>query len=198
MAVTRTSTQLGCGRSIDDVWLGIGRAPDRHELGCPFCGAARSDLAGLAQATAGMRKADEHDPDLRAAPEVVDRVMAIARSEVRRGRRLPLHQPTAGSLSNLSVSEQAVTAVIRRVGDRGGLVQIRRCRLQVVPPDATARTARPSPTAVRVSLKVTVKAGTAILAVVEDLRLAIIAAVEREVGIDVQTIDIAVEDVFDA
>lgn len=198
MAMKQTSTQLGCGRSIDGVWDNIGHRPDPHEATCPFCQAARADLAGLADATHQLRHDDAHNPDLQAGPDVVNRIMAIARSEVRRGRRLPLHHPGPDQVSELTVSEQAVTAAIRRVGDRTRAVQIRRCALKVVPSADAARFPARSPSAVTVSLKVSVSVAASIPRLVADLRAAITEAVDQEVGMDVRTIDVAVEDVFDA
>ena len=128
MALAPPGTQLGCGRDIDEVWDRIGRAPDAHERVCPYCQAARADLAGLARATQAMRDDDTTNPDLEPSPGVLDRILAVARAEVRRGRRLPLDQPDADATGVNTVSEQAVTAAIRRTGDQMREVQIRRWR----------------------------------------------------------------------
>lgn len=217
MAMTASSVQLGCGRSIDDVWDNINNPPSRHELNCAYCETARSDLAGLAQATRELRAEEDKDTDLQASPATIDRILSIARSEVRRGRRLPLHQPGPDHVSELTVSEQAVSVVIRRVGDQTAGVQIRRCTVQLVSAEAgqpdiaaaphtqtmastilepeVSRLAVSTASDVRVSLRVSVDATASIPSVVNDLRTAIIDVVDREVGIKVQTIHVAVEDV---
>lgn len=129
MAVAPSSTALGCGRDIDQVWDHLGAAPDAHELTCPFCQAARADLADLGRATQAMRDDNTTNPDLQPSSGVLDRILTIARAEVRRGRRLPLDQPGEDLTSFNTVSEQAVSAVVRRVGDRTRQIQIRRCAL---------------------------------------------------------------------
>ena len=57
--------RLGCGRSIDDVWVRVDLPPDPHEQTCPDCQAARHDLGDLAAATRGVVAADKADPALR-------------------------------------------------------------------------------------------------------------------------------------
>lgn len=200
MAVTGTSTQLGCGRSIDLIWDHLDQEPDAHEATCPFCRAARTDLADLADATHRLRHDDSHDPHLQAGAEVVDRILTIARSEVRRGRRLPLLKPTADQTTSLTISEQAVTTVIRRVGDATGNVQIRRCTVRLNNDDTMTGSLSVSPSAsiVDITLRVSVSVTTVIPQVLNDLRVAITTAVDHQVGITVRSIDAIVEDLFDA
>ncbi len=133
MAVsTDSTTRLGCGRDIDEVWASIDRPASAHEQQCVFCQEARASLARLAQVTAAQRRADADDPDLLPGPQVLTRVMEIARAEIRRGRRLPLdEQLDDGTVSDLTVSEQTVAAVVRRAGDTVDGVQIRRCRVEL-------------------------------------------------------------------
>lgn len=220
MAVNSPSTQLGCGRDIDEVWDGIGQPPDRHERTCPFCQAARSDLEELARATRTLRDDDSADAGLGAGPEVIGRILSVARSEVRRGRRLPLDAPQAGRAASLTISEQALVAVVRRTGDATREVQIRRCSVSLdpgperpagdgdaagpgVPETVPAGAEGVSPlldraTDVRVSLKVSVGYGAAVVVAVDRLRAAVIGAVAREVGMNVVSVDVVVEDLHDA
>jgi len=219
---TGSSTELGCGRDIDEVWDHLDRPPDTHELTCPYCQAARTDLAGLAQATQQLRDDDAANPDRQPSPAVLDRILVIARAEVRRGRRLPLDQPEPDGTTPNTVSEQAVTAVVRRVGDRTTQVQIRRCATTTDAP-TTAASRRPAddaatgqggspqaivgapsseardrgPASVRVSLRVSVAHNLVIAAVSSQLREAVITAVAQEVGMLVTTVDITVEDLHD-
>ncbi len=214
MEVTASSTQLGCGRDIDDVWDNIDHPANAHELTCTYCQAARKDLLSLARATRDLNRDDQADPGLQTSPQVIDRIFAVARSEVRRGRRLPLRQPGPGRVSELTVSEQAVTAVIRRTGDRGGIVRIRRCTAEVMladpadvaPADRSASDVAPADRSasdlpasdVRVALRVSVDSAAPIAVAVNYLRTAIIDVVDREVGMNVVRVDVTVDDVHHA
>ncbi len=204
MALAASSTQLGCGRDIDQVWDHLDQAPDAHELTCPYCRAARTDLSGLASATQALRDDAASNPDLQPGAGLLDRILAVARSEVRRGRRFPLDQPGPERTSSSTVAEQAVTAVVRRTGDRTRQVQIRRCLLTLH--DAGPAGATPSgstavdvgPAAVAVSLRVSVLRDLSIPEASRQLRAAIIHAVQQEVGLQVVSVDITVEDLHDA
>lgn len=214
MAVS-SSTRLGCGRDIDEVWAGIDRPPTPHEQTCPFCSAARESMRDLGRATAELRAQDEEDPDLQAGPQVIARILDVARSEARRSRRLPLSKPRPGQVvDELTVSEQAVVAVVRRTGDRYGGVQVRRCSIDLVattvpeggatPGDTGVEdgTGRPPPEAgapsdVRVVLRVSVGPGVSIPQLSAELRSAVRAVVDREVGMNVVGVDLVVEDVHD-
>ncbi len=216
MAVAPPTTALGCGRDIDQVWAHISQAPDPHEQTCPFCRSARADLAPLADATTAMRDGEATSPDRDPGPDVLDRILAVARAEVRRGRRLPLDQPSATDrTSPNTVSEQAVCAVVRRVGDRTDDVQIRRCtvvsdtsRATVDEPSGVSSPDRldaagspdrgpavPVPGAVRVSLRMSVAFDRSIVEVSEQLRHKVMVAIEEEVGMVVRAVDITVEDI---
>lgn len=200
MAVS-SSTRLGCGRDIDEVWAGIDRPATPHEQTCPFCGPARKSMRELGRMTADLRTQDEEDPDLQAGPQVIARILDIARSEARRSRRLPLSKPRPGQVvDELTVSEQAVAAVVRRTGDRYGGVQVRRCSIELVdaavPEDATAP-AEGAASDVRVALRVSVGAGVSIPSLSAELRSAVMAVVDQEVGINVVGVDLVVEDVHD-
>jgi uncharacterized alkaline shock family protein YloU len=205
MAVS-SSTQLGCGRDIDDVWANIDQPPTAHERTCPFCGPARASLKELERATAELRAADDEDPQLQAGPQVIDRILQVARSEARRSRRLPLSKPVAGQVSaDLTVSEQALAAVVRRAGDAYGDVQVRRCSIELAeePNDATTADGVPVTTEamepvasdVRVSLRVSIGADVSIPLLSKELRLAVMSVVSKEVGMNVVGVDIVVEDV---
>lgn len=202
MAVS-SSTQLGCGRDIDDVWAHIDRPPDAHERSCPFCGPARASLKELERATAELRTADEEDPDLQPGPQVVDRILQVARSEARRSRRLPLSKPLPGQLTvDLTVSEQALATVVRRTGDAHGGLQVRRCSIELVEepvaqahPVVLVDDVEPAPADVRVSLRVSIGADVSIPLLSAELRQAVRTVVSEEVGMNVVGVDIVVEDV---
>lgn len=207
MAVS-SATRLGCGRDIDEVWASIDRPPTPHEQTCPFCGAARESLHELERATAELRAEDDDDPDLQAGPQVIARILEVARSEARRSRRLPLSRPLPGEVTaELTVSEQAVATVVRRTGDRHGGVQIRRCSVDLVDPATTSADREgPGPVDdgtprvaadVRVSLRVSVASDVSIPLLSSELRAAVIEVVGREVGMTVVEVDLVVEDVHD-
>ncbi len=222
MAVsTDSTTRLGCGRDIDEVWASIEEPPSPHERQCPYCQQARASLGRLAQAIDARRRADDADPDQQPGPQVLTRVMEIARAEIRRGRRLPLDEPVGeGAVSDLSVSEQTVAAVVRRAGDGVPGVEVRRCRVELGhlgptvpgPDDAdpateaalddavdapeSYRTSRPA--RLSVSVQISVSATVAIPVVGELIRQAVRRAVFEEVGMNVVIVDIDVRDVHDA
>lgn len=219
MEVTPSSTQLGCGRDIDDVWENVSNAPSPHEVTCPDCQSARGNLASLVTATEELRRDDITDTDLQTSPQVIDRVLNIARAEVRRGRRLPLRQADPDQTSDLTVSEQAVATVIRRVGDQSTGIQIRRCSITLITQEPSApqqRYSKPplvvstqdaspdgavvgqAPAAkVRVALRISIGHPVAIVGQVEALRMNIIDVVNQEIGMNVVGVDVAVEDIHD-
>lgn len=219
MAVsTDSTTRLGCGRDIDDVWASIDQDPSPHERQCPYCQQARASLGRLSQAIAAQRRADSADPDLQPDPQVLGRVMEIARAEIRRGRRLPLDEPVAdGTVSDLSVSEQTVAAVVRRAGDAVAGVEVRRCRVELGDPrkgggePASETGAEPAPSVevpesyrttrparVTVAVQISVSATVAIPEISERIRESVGRAVSEEVGMNVVIVDIDVRDVHDA
>lgn len=59
LANSRT-TQLGCGRDIDEVWANADSLPDAHELTWPDCQAARASLRELNAATYDLRSRGSH------------------------------------------------------------------------------------------------------------------------------------------
>lgn len=217
MAVTisgdQDSTKLGCGRDLDNVWANIDRPADQHETDCSDCQAARSNLSDLHTATQQMISADVADPELRTDPAVLDNIIAVARSEVRRGAKIPLRRPAEGQpAGELTISEQTVAAVIRRVADTTPEVEARRCYVEEVGMAASsaerssaeqlAADQEPAPTPggtatrIRVRLSLAVAPHVQIAEVVNALRNKIIAAVTDEIGVEVSVVDVIVEDLL--
>lgn len=204
---TGAATRLGCGRDIDDVWATIDAAPNGHELTCPYCQAARASLGQLATATKELTAADRTNPLLTVPSQALTQIMTIARTEVRRGRTVALQPAPAGADGvplgepDLSVSEQAVTAVIRRTADQLSGLEARRCTirpLDAAPAGAaTVGGALIEPTAIAVTLTVSVSQTARIPDLIGQLRRRVTEAVERQVGITVATIDVHVEDIHD-
>lgn len=207
MAVTTSAsdtTKLGCGRDVDDVWDNIDHPPSLHEAGCPDCQAARADLAALNTATQQMVMTDAADPTLRVDPDVLDNIVAIARSEVRRGNKIPLRRPVSGQLAGeLTISEQTIATLVRRVSDQIPEIEARRCHVRPAPIDARSLEADPSasvpagPTQVTIDLSLTVLSGVQIGELVNTLRNRIILAVAAEIGVEVTRVDITVDDLHD-
>lgn len=191
------STQLGCGRDIDEVWAKADAPPDAHEAGCPDCQAARESLAALNTATDELRHRDQHDPALRLSSEVLTKITAIARAEVRRGRRIPLrYPPPEADAPELTVSELAVATVVRRTCDQLSGIEARHCHVEII--ERVDRDDDPERrVTVVVSLTLSVGSDQAIPDRLTVLRERVREAVAREIGIEVRTVTIHVEDVHD-
>lgn len=200
MALTDTG-RLGCGRDVDDVWANIDHEPDEHEATCPDCQAARADLAGLAAATTDMVAADEADSRLVSRPGALAAIVAIARTEVRRGRTLPLLTAAAaqpGERGELTISEQAVASIVRAASDGLDDVEGRRCRVRVVDDQTGQHPTRiGSPTSLAVELSLTVGRAVRIPPLVAELRRRITADIDHRIGVPVASIAIHVEDLHD-
>jgi hypothetical protein len=196
MALANSTTRLGCGREIDEVWANADAPPNAHEMECADCQAARASLTDLNTATRELRSRDQEDPNLRLSADLVTKITSIARAEVRRGRRIPLRRSPAGTEdADLTVSEQAVATVIRHTCDQQPDVEARRCSVEIV---EGATGPDPDTVAIRAHLRISVAASTTNPGRIEALRQEIIAAVEEQVGVTAQTVDIDVEDVHDA
>lgn len=200
------STRLGCGRDIDDVWANIDHPPDDHEVNCPDCQDARANLADLNAAAREMLAGDIADPQLHTDPDVLDNIISIARTEIRRGRSIPFRQPRAdGPIGELAVSEQAVATVIRRASDLVVGVEARRCRIdfESIPPIDAARhdpslDPASNATAISIALSITVTGGQPIPPLIERLRERVSESVAAVIGLRVNAIDVTVEDLHDA
>lgn len=139
MAIEPQPERLGCGRLVDDVWARIDSPPDQHELTCLDCQDARRSLDRLVEATETSRLLGEDDDVPR--PQVKSAIMSIARTEVRRGRPIPLERRTAdrvqsmatsmvtSMVAELTVSDQAIVRVVRRAADTVAEVRARRIRI---------------------------------------------------------------------
>lgn len=210
--------RLGCGRLIDDVWERIDDPPDAHELTCLDCQDARRSLDRLVQATDTSR-ALGGDDDL-PGPQVKSAIMSIARTEVRRGRPIPLERPPVAAESaespleaELTVSDQAIVRVVRRAADTVAEVRARRIRIG---PSRETRDAADrdrsidgphllrglhgvddTAASITVDLRVSVALGDPIPLVLARVRSVVSDTVALQVGVTVASIDIVVEDVHE-
>ncbi len=196
MAVTQ-ATRLGCGRDVDEVWANVDQPPTLHEQTCPACAKARADLTELSTATHGLVDADREDPALRVPERMLTDLLAIVRTEVRRGRMIPLLRST-NSGPDLAVSEQVIATVVRETCDLDPQVEVRRVDIDTTTQERPTGADVLEPGDVSMGLQVTVSRSAAIPRLLEGLREAIREAVTGEVGITVSRIDIDVQDVHDA
>lgn len=191
MAVTQT-TRLGCGRDVEEVWAHVDEPPTAHEHACPDCTKARADLAELSAATRELRDADRDDPDLRVPEGVLTDLLAIVRTEVRRGRLIPLERSGDGDPA-LAVSDQVIAGVVRDSCDADTEVEARRVGVEA----AASAPGSTGPAEVTVRLQVSVGRAAAIPRLAARLRDTIRDDVSARVGVTVSRIDITVEDVHD-
>jgi uncharacterized alkaline shock family protein YloU len=195
MALDDNTPRLGCGRSIDEVWASINQLPDAHEQYCDRCRTARASLAQLSEATRTLRAQDEENPALQPRSAVKDAIMKVARAEVRRGNRIPVHHVKQGVIE---LSEQAISTVIWLGADALPGVRARRCRAHSDNLEIADNPGPPAGTAVlTVDLRIAVAAGTYIPEAAHLLRQRITGMITAHVGVDAGTINIVVEDLYD-
>lgn len=191
------SAVLGCGRSIDDVWENISRAPMNHERQCEQCQSARESLLGVQQLTRRYRGAEERaqhhpEPEERPSPGVRSRLLAVARAEVRRGRLIPVAATARGPIL---ISEQTLLVLVRTAVDTIPGVRARRIETSGL---VRARDAQGDGTVpdVRITCRVAVAPGVVIPRVAEEAREAITTAVGQHLQLQSDAVDIIVEDLY--
>jgi hypothetical protein len=211
--------ELGCGRTTEQVWAGIGRPPDQHERDCEYCQQARQQLALLDRAIRSVRELAPQTEQPRA--RVKNAIMDIARSEIRQGRRIPLERPgplpSAGSDTpvddaELGITERALIAVVTQAADRVPAARTRHVRVAeatrpVAEPEPTGLEQEPTgieqeptgieqePTGLDISITASIRFGAGVVETVDQLRDEDTAAIGQLVGITVHRIDVVVEDV---
>lgn len=189
-------TRLGCGRTIDEVWATADQPPTAHERDCDYCQRARDSLSELTAATTALRRHDEEH--LQPGPGVKSAVMNLVRAQVRRTQPFPLAVPELGDAAELTISQQAVVAVVWTAGDAIAGVRVRRCQARLAP--SGQRTGEPAGLTVTLTVAVSVELArtTGIRAAVPTLRSRITRVLADETGLDARLIHIAVEDIYDA
>ena len=221
MAIEPQPERLGCGRLVDRVWERIDSPPDEHELTCEDCQDARRSLSRLVEATDTSRLLDDqHDVP---RPQVKSAIMAIARTEVRRGRPIPLERRRASpapsakpTVAELTVSDQAIVRVVRRAADTVAEVRARRIRIgpersnhqleDRADPDGEVDGPQllrglhgvdDAAASITIDLRLSVALGDPIPLILTRVRRVVTHAVAQQVGVTVASIDIAVEDVHE-
>jgi hypothetical protein len=187
MAVTEnTPRMLDCGRTVEELsdYLAADRTPrDPHVESCPECLNALQGLTRVSQLSRELLAQDA--ADLPPAPESwIKGIMANIQTEVRAGRSLPLSHPDPRV--TLSVTEGAVRALIRSVGDGIPGIVIGRCRLDGDVEQLGA------PIAVEVTASVAW--GRSIAEVTALLRERIFAELRRHAELNVTSVDVVIED----
>lgn len=193
MALDRTAPahDLPCGRHVEDVLDELDNgALSGHTLSCAHCTTARHGIEALNEATRILLD----DP---AEPEsgLFDRVMNAVRVEIRHSESITL--PTGRDHADISI--RAVASLLRFAADTVPGARARHCRLELIPPDPDSRSdlgvgAAP---AVRIDMSLTVRYGTALEPLLEQVRAQLVAAMAGHIGLDARTINLDVVDLWD-
>ena len=193
MAIT-TDDQLGCGRDVDEVWAHADEPPTEHESSCPHCRAARRSLADLNHVTQQLKTHDAATPTLHVPRQLLDKVFAMARAEVRRGSKIQMVRTEQLAPAALTVSRQAIAAVVWHASDQLlPAIEARKCGVRSVDAEGDVGT----PVEITLDVRVSVTQGLSIPQEVADLRSRVIVAVRDEIGLSVSRVDVYVDDVHD-
>ena len=170
---------LDCGRTVEDVWDQLeSGAEDAHLAGCPHCRTARSSLEQLAEATSLLI-----DDPVEVPSGLLDRIMTAVRADLNLGRTIPL---PAGD-AQVEVSVHALAAVLRYAVDGVAGIRARQCRVELSPD---------RPDAVRVWMSVALKFGSGQVGELEEARARIVLALRGQIGLELDTLDFEVVDVW--
>lgn len=187
---------LPCGRELSAVWdawdaaegsSGPSGQPrpsgpsDPHLVDCPYCSAALADLAALGEAVDRTRGAGPPGPA--EVSDLTARVMDIVRLELRPGRPLPLGEPD----EDLWIVEAAAARAFRAAADSLPGVRAGSCRV-------SPRERGP----VRVRLEVAAGLHLSLPDLAEEIRARVAESARDTIGIEVESIDVLVVDLFDA
>ncbi|WP_020663893.1 hypothetical protein [Amycolatopsis benzoatilytica] len=175
---------LPCGRDMDTVWDQLDLDADEHARNCAHCRTAREGLLALRSATRELIQEPDPTP-----PDLVGRIMSAVRAEVRRGQMLDLPSTEPGGVE---VSSQAIAVVLRYAADSAGDVRARRVRVHQVGVDDSGAAQVAAELTLAVRLGNTDGAET--LARVREL---VSAAATARIGIELVSLDLLVEDVYE-
>jgi hypothetical protein len=174
-----TGHLLPCGRSVEDVWdeMEAGRVT-AHALDCPHCTTARASLDELTEATRALIDDPAEPP-----AGFLDKIMTAVRADLILGQTVPLPSPTA----QLDISTYALAAVLRYAVDGVDGIRAHECRIEVSPDN---------PQAVRVWMSVALRFGSGQVGALEEARLRVAAALPDRIGLELETLDFDVVDVW--
>lgn len=179
---------LACGTELEDLWSRLDADTlTEHERTCEHCQAALTGLGALSEATTALAAADRAE---RPEPRLFDAIMTAVRTEVRRGRRIPLPGSDWGSVE---VYEQAVAGVLREAVDASGSAIARSCRVRY---DTAAAEPDHEDGVVDLELSVTTRQSVPLPELLRRVRDLVRAAALADVGVAVRQVDIVVEDLY--
>ena len=173
---------LACGRDLQTIWDSIGEPPDEHQRSCPTCTDARASVERVQQAANQIREFDRTDESMKPPPKLVESIMRIARSEVRRGRSVVLVHDDSG---DVSASEAALAQAVRDTVD--GVGGVRAHRVAFV--DSAA--------GVEVRVKLAMAMGSQATTVSRRVQQGVHALLDSQLDRPVLRVDVEVEDVYD-
>lgn len=187
MTVHDPDDALDCGTTIDQLsdYLDRDRTPrDPHIESCPDCLNALEALERVGRLSRDLIDADA--ADLPAPPESwFERIFTSIQEELRAGRSLPISHPDPRV--QITVTEGAVRALLRDSGDAIDGVFI--SRTEIVG-DAETLGAP-----VEINLTASVRFGTSIQHLTDELRDVAYAALATHTDLNVAAVNISVEDI---
>ena len=174
------------GRTLDELsdYLARGRRPvDPGIEGSAECRAALAALERLGATTRALL--DEEAARTPVDDGWVGRIMDGIRLDVQAGRRIPVAHPDPAA--DLAVTEGAVRALVRGVGDAIDGVIVGRCRLagEVETPGAP----------IEVHVEISVRYGEPLAAVADAVRDAVAGELSRHTELNVAALDVTVTDI---
>lgn len=181
-----TTPQLACGNDPAQVWDHAAAGhPSDHETSCPHC---QNTIADQASLSATLRQLT--DEDIEPPPNLLEQIMQVVRSELRR-TYLPL--PTQNGSARLD--HGAAAAVLRRVVDRMPEIRARSCRISSTGAHHD-ETSTATGDELRVRLSISAQMGTDLPSAAARARQMILAATQDLLGLDVHIVDIDIVDIF--
>ncbi|WP_025156328.1 Asp23/Gls24 family envelope stress response protein [Leifsonia aquatica] len=174
------------GHTLDELsaYLAAGRQPADPTIDdSPQCRAALTALERLGRATQDLL--DEEAAARPAEDDWVGRILTGIRLDVQSGRRIPISHPDPAA--ELALTEGAVRALVRGVGDDIDGVLVGRCRLdgEVETPGAP----------IAVHVEISVRYGVPMTATAEAVRNAVAAELARHAELTITSVDVLVTDV---
>ncbi|MEN0023689.1 MAG: Asp23/Gls24 family envelope stress response protein [Microbacterium sp.] len=182
-----TDDALDCGTTIDELsdYLDRGRTPrDPHIESCPDCLNALEALERVGRLSRDLIDADA--AELPAPPESwFERIFTSIQEELHAGRSLPISHPDPRV--QITVTEGAVRALLRDSGDAIDGVFV--SRTEIV--GDAERLGAP----VEINLTASVRFGTSIQHLTDELREVAYAALAKHTDLNVTAVNISVEDI---
>ncbi|MET7639513.1 hypothetical protein [Streptomyces sp. NPDC005438] len=189
---TDTAERLACGRDLEQLWRDWENGTlDDHSRECPHCSSALDGLRQLGEVVRQARWEENHrsDQQPRDTGQLTQRVMEAVRLELRPGRTLPLGAPDEDSW----MVEAAAAKVFRAAADALPGVSAGSCRIR----EAEGAGGRRSRGPVRVRMEVAVTLERSVRDTAGLVRQCVLDVAERELGMAVRAVDVAVTEVLD-